>query len=500
MRSKLLRSGGVVLFAAVLLLAVFVAVGNITVDAQVSDAPGDETKYEYYVMEDDFTSKNEADWSYYQRTYTSVGGAAVDPIVIDGNITFNNDYMTADYEGARLMSNVYFSAPSAEEVVFDITFSSRMNGLEHRQSGLSWGLLFGMVRQDSSIGDGCYFRIDAFSRLGLYSGGKKIEPVYKTELQSEALDAYFDPNAAKMLKLRLVGFADRLDVYIDFVGMNNTYSIDDLYMQYYDISCEGYLGYTSHSERLPAFPEAYGISIFSSIAGNTRITDEYEIVSVQMDETSLRTAIVSNNPTILSASTQSRPNLNAYKKGVLFTVESGNALIKNGNQLYINAPGKIVVRAAALRDLTVYDEYEIDAIDLQIESVEIRKEGFEHVTVYTQPIDLVATVKCNSYMAEHSAVEFSVVYGPAEISQNGGQLRILGKGEICIKAQSVFKDSAADVLTFSVTDPDENNLPDTVDKTAGCGSVVQGGAGFAAAAAVLVGAVVCLTLRKKARK
>lgn len=442
----------------------------------------DMNDYEYYILQDDFNGLDESNWTLLQQSYTNNSGDTVNPISIDSYVVFNNDYVFPGYEGARMVSNVYFSSPDEADTIFDISFSTEINSINQRQSQLAWGLLFGMQSQNATLAECNFFRLDAFARFSLYSKGEKVEPDYKTDRERETLGAYPDPHS-KALQVRLLGLNNgTLQVYLGFTSPGYTFDINAVYVEYHDIDLEGYSGIAVNSSRSD-FPAEYGISFYAlSIEGYTFIDDIFEILSVKIDESNLRTAIVSEDPIILLSKVGCKPNLVAYPKNIVYTVIQGDAEIKKNNQLYIKGEGIIKIRAASLQNLEIYDEYEFEATDLEIYSINIVKTAFSDVTVYTQPIDLVATVSCNSFMADHSRVEFSVVAGPAELICDGKQMRITGEGTVIIKALSIYKQDKGEIFSFNVTDPDKNNLASSYNgnSSINCGSVIfLGGNGTA---------------------
>ena len=473
-----------------LIFALVAIILSGTVRFNKTNVKADGENYVPYVLEDNFASLNQGNWSVYQRQYLTSDNPPeyIDVVNISSGITFTNDFTLEDdgYDGARVSSNVYFADdPQNTEVhtVFETSFSVYQNNKENRRVPVSFGILFGMSTKNAKIVESSYFEFDSFC-FYLNVKGERKEPIYLTDVQKNDFGGYIEYDCK--LQARLVATSNgELTVYFAFPDGK---TMDKPFCKFTGLDFDGYLGFmgTSKNPKKPFFSLS-----FDSIRlnGTAVCNNDFTVISCEPETQKLNTAVVSDKPIELTAKVVTSPNLPEYHR-VTYSVISGNAEIKGGNKLYVNGEGEITVRAKSFYNPDIYSDYTFIATDLKISGIEFVTK-FENVTVYTQPIRLTARVTSNSYVPAHNEAQFEVVSGPAEIFC-GKYLKITGTGTVTVKAKSAILENET-TISFTVTDPDEGAMPRKVEpKAQGCGGSVN-----ASSLLTLLGILSIIKLKKK---
>ena len=480
------------IFVSVLILAIVFASGLFAQDkAQAAET---DNEYVGYVLEDNFSEYNAGNWSLYQEPYLSgtVPPQYVNPITVSGGLTIASDYTEsgADYEGARMVSNVRFAKdPSRSDdenyTVFDTSFVVYLNNKSNRQRDISYGVLFGLPEKNASMAQGSYFKLNS-SQFFLYSGGELMEPEYLVEGGSNSLGGYIEYDFK--LEVNLVARSNG-DLYV-YLGFPDGKSITDAYCKYSGLNFEGYLGYmaTSHDVSKTEFSVNFD-SI--KLTGGTIADYNFSVISAACAAGSLTSAIVSEKPIPLAANIVTSPNLPQYHRAT-FSVVSGNAEIRNGDELYIHGTGPIVLRTSAYYDSSVNSDFTFSATDLEISAIKFTN-SFEDITVNTQPFRLIAQVTSNSYIPAHNEVVFEVISGNAEIFCDR-YLKINGAGTVILRATSTLLDDAFTTVTFEVSDPDAAFVPTDGNDSSSCKS---NSGTITKLFAVLLAAAGCMLFGKK---
>lgn len=481
-----------ILVSVLILAAVFAS--GLLVQGNASAAETD-NEYVNYILEDTFTEYNAGNWSLYQEQYLSgtVPPQYVDPISISGGLTIAGDYTEegAEYEGARMVSNVRFAKnPSRSDdenyTIFDTSFVVYLNNKSNRAKDISYGFLFGLPEKDAPSAKGSYFKLNSY-QFFLYSGGELVEPEYLVSGGSNSLGGYIEYDFK--LEVNLVAHSNG-DLYV-YLGFPDGKSITEAYCKYSGLDFEGYLGYmaTSHDADKTEFSVNFD-SI--KLTGGTVADYNFSVISAACAADSLTSAIVSEKPVQLAADIVTSPNLPQYHRAT-FSVVSGNAEIRNGDELYIHGTGPIVLRTSSYYDSSVSSDYTFSATDLQVSEIKFTN-SFENITVNTQPFRLVAQVTSNSYIPAHNEVVFEVISGNAEIFCDK-YLKINGTGTVILRATSSLLDDAFTTVTFEVTDPDAAYVPTEGGGSSSCRSMT--GVSAAPFAILLAAAAGCMLFRKK---
>ena len=464
----------------------------------------EEDPYVNYVLSDTLTEYNAGNWSVYQQPYMSstVPVRYVEPVTFSGGINFSNDFTKRGeaYEGARVMSNVAFSAKAEDaaqeaSTVFDLSFVVYQNNKENRMKDISYGVLCGMPEKDASYTQGLYFELTSH-QFFMYKNGAKVSPEYWSDgkyVTEDALPQTHTKNGFGgyiefdlKLTARLVA---RSDGYLYcYFGFADGKEISEVYCRFGVFDFDGYLGFTatSHVEEKTAFSLNFD-SV--KLSGTTKADYDFNVISASVDTESLTGAVLSERPIALSAEIVTAPNLEEYHRAV-FSVVQGNAEIRNGNMLYLLGEGEVVVRAASYYDPEIYQDYSFRPTDLEVTSIQFTN-NFDGITVNTQPFRLIASVESNSYIPEHNSVRFEVVSGPAEIFCEK-YLKITGPGTVVIRATSSCLDDVFVTQVFEVTDPDAAYLPGAGGEASSSCSASAVGISSAAAAALILAAILLL--------
>lgn len=490
-----IKNNFIKVLVSVMILAAVFSSGVLT---KVSAAEVTSEEYVNYVLNDNFTEYNAGNWSLYQEQYLSgtVPPQYTDPISISGGLTISNDYTekNGEYQGARMVSNVRFaqdpSRPASDNyTIFETSFVVYQNNKENRGRDVSYGFLFGLPEKDSRTEQGAYFKFDS-ACFYLYSEGQLVEPEYANPEDPDSdnsLGGYIEYDFKLEVNLVAKSNGDLL-VYL---GFPDGKSISELFCTYKGLDFEGYVGYmaTSHESQNRVFSVNFD-SI--KLSGGTVADYNFEVVSVSCKADNLASAIVSDKPIPLEAEIITAPNLLQYHRAV-FSVISGEAEIRNGNELYIHSTEPIVVRAQSLYDSSKYSDYTVNAIQLEVSSIEFQN-TFDNITVYTQPFRLIAKVNSNSYLPAHNEVKYEIISGNAEIYCDK-YLKINGAGTVILRATSTLLDEAFTTVTFEVTDPDAAYVPTEEGSASSCRGMVD--VSFFPCALLLAAAGVCILFRKK---
>lgn len=416
------------------------------VDSSVSDSftfTVKELKFENYRLKEGFSKLNESDWTLMDEDKN---------ISIDEGLYISKDFKSDANGSAKLVSNVQFATNPKLDTVFDITFKSDLLGSQFRNPNFSWGLIFGMKDKNALAGDEGvgYVKIDYISTQS-YLGGVKVAPQYKGDRTSENCDVYCESPIG--YTVRIVGNKDgTLDVYRQYSVYEK---ITDKFATYSGFDFNGYVAFTTDSVKATGEGVNNDYSVcFSNVvlSGNVVIDDIYTIDNVVIDKEVFRDAIVSSIPLKCGGVVNSSPNLTVYR-GIEYSLVSGSATMTDG-MLTITGEGKIKVRAQSKLDNTKFEEYEFTAILLQVTNIIVDLKNFEGITNDSQPIELIATLECNSLANKYQSVIWTVTSGNAEVVAN--QLRITGIGEVVLKVQSEYVPEKFKEIKFTVTDADDN--------------------------------------------
>lgn len=218
-----------------------------------------------------------------------------------------------------------------------------------------------------------------------------------------------------------------------------------------------------------------------------------ESLSVQLDETYIASAVVSDIPVELSAKVLNGDGNYVYGKELVWSVTSGEEIaeIRDGNLLYVTGEGSFTVRAALADDESICDHCECVSNQLTFSNVRILSK-IENVTVYTQPVFLTGSIEVEGIDFPedvHYELCYEVTEGPGYVSV-GNYLYFTGEGTVKLLAYSRYDRSVSVLLEIPVTDPDkgldadesEEFFQGNLQAEGGCSSVLSGGAAMSAVA------------------
>ena len=463
---------------------------------------------------DDLTSYNEGNWSKRDPFGT---------VSFGGSILFTNDRADREtnYEGARLVSNTKFVGGNG--TVFDMSFvpyvinnykgsadpEQVQLGLTHIRLNreMSFGVLFGMPTQNAPLSQVNYLRISP-PAVELYVGGEKAEPI--ADASSDAptdSTSYMDIDDPNTVRLKVEEDDDpateNLGTVTVYVGNARGHSIDTPLAVYENVPIEGFVAFTTNSYNIDAVDLPLGFRGVSLTGCVVRDFNDFDVLSVSLDKSNLRNAVVSEKPIALSGKVISKPNIAEFHD-VVYSVKGGNASVE-GNLLTVRSEETFTVRMTSKYNQRVYDEYTVTPKVLRIDDISIVTDGFEGLTVYSQPVLLSAIVTSNyNYIRELNEVTYTVVSGPAEVftyysvtsDAYLSQLRVTGAGKVVLRATSTVLDDAYDEVTFTVTDPEKQKKG-----CGGCKGSIAGVAGGMTAGVLLLATACCLLLRlRRTRK
>ncbi len=447
------------------------AVGNVSVLAKSVVRPDisatinfeifDYDSYNYYTHET-FAGRgklNAGTW----ETYTT-DTSDITQITTNDSLCFVNAYNDGN-DVNKAVLDIPFSNNFDTGIVFDVTFTTFSTADEEiqRSTAFKWGFMFGMQSHEDTIFDSNvgYIEITS-STASVYLGGKAITPHYVTQptnefevYATENLCAYADYN--QPLTVRLVAKTDgtlelyRGQQYTTWDVKKYTY-LEDLFATYSGFDFNGYTAFFTNTTEDYAEYE-YLVSIKDLyVNGNYLFTDnDFEILSIEVDDAKLSDVLDTAVPIDIIGKVVSKPNIGFYHDFEL-SVERGNAFINENNQLITRGAEDIVIRITSKHDQKKFKDYNIRIGEFNISKISIVKEKFENVNNDTQPIDLIALVDANTYLEKYKAVKFEVLTDNAEIVCD--QLRILGTGEVTIKATSIYDPTKSETFTFIVADAD----------------------------------------------
>lgn len=210
-----------------------------------------------------------------------------------------------------------------------------------------------------------------------------------------------------------------------------------------------------------------------------------------LDTTYLQEAVVSAQPITLSADLRDSKNVRIYGKTIRYSVTAPNGIaeIKDGNKLYIRQAGDFTVRAEYAEDSTVYIEFSSTAYRLTFSDVEL-KNDFSDITVYTPPIRLQSSIRVDGIelpSQAHYLCVYSVVSGNAALYCDEF-LKITGVGAVEIQVASRYDATVSKTVAFTVTDPDEGRVAESLENalqsTGGKGGCASAPAALAVCAVV----------------
>ena len=221
---------------------------------------------------------------------------------------------------------------------------------------------------------------------------------------------------------------------------------------------------------------------------------------IEIDETYVKEAIVSEVPIELSAVAKNSDRRILFGEEIVFTVKNGDGVAKVENGLLtVSDEGSFILRAEMKSNPSVFKEVECVAYKAVFSNVTILS-SLENVTVYSQPVYLAGRIDVEGidFPADaHYELRYEVTEGPAEIYSERW-LRFTGAGKVTVRAYSRFDPSVYAEKSVTVADPDENsdtsskgeNLSqkDVTAKRGGCGAGISSCSGvlFAAVALTIV--------------
>lgn len=398
---------------------------------------------ESYTVEDEFYSFDEGIWTLtdpYERTNFGAG------------FDIRGDYTEDGYNGVKLVSNVRFSGLGDDRVVFDMTV--RSYGHQRYNYDDRWGFAFGLPEKTSDVNDeGVGFLWMSTIGMGLTVGGREITPDYVRPYNNGGTIRYLDSAVYvdtynEAFVIRLVAYKDgTLELYRTQAGHE---SLDELKARWTGLDFNGYVALATSSPYNATYTETSGANFREfSITGTALDDGSAEVTQLRIDrDVFLRVAQV--EPALeLKAFVSAAPSFDKYKE-VLWEVVSGPATITDG-YITFSAPGEVTIRATAKEDPTKTDTYTFTVENFYVNSVSIIESLFEGVTDFTQPIELekAAELDCSLATPKYNVVDWEVVSGPAEVQ--AGRLRILGTGEVTVRAYARYDTSKTDEITFRVT-------------------------------------------------
>lgn len=221
---------------------------------------------------------------------------------------------------------------------------------------------------------------------------------------------------------------------------------------------------------------------------------------IEIDETYIKEAIVSEVPIELSAVAKNSDRRILFGEEIVFKVTSGDNVAKAENGfLTVSDEGSFTLRAEMKSNPSVFKEVECTAYKAVFSNVAILS-SLENVTVYSQPVYLTGRIEVEGidFPADaHYELKYEVTEGPAEIYSERW-LKFTGAGKVTVRAYSRFDPSVYAEKSVTVTDPDENaqtspkgeelSQKDVTAKSGGCGAGISscGGVLFAAVATAIV--------------
>lgn len=387
---------------------------------------------------------------------------------------FSNSFNNPDDPKAipKLVYNIPLTSNANTGMVFDISFiENKLLGINNQDT--FFGFMFGMPTKDAHCDDENvgYLKFTK-TLIEVYHSGKKIS---STKLIETPMD--FAYNFQLPVKVRVVGYSDgTLELYVGKEYSMYKINVEDLYARYEGFNLNN--TYVSFFTNVDKAKEGERNNDFSIRVSNVNVfsqtmldADCVQVQEVVYDDSALQNLFAIANPVPIDYYILANYNISAFTEGEIKII-SGQAEVK-GNSIVFNTPGKVTFRIVSKFDNSKYKDVTVDIKQLDIEKITIKTEKFENVTIDTQPIDLIATVKANTYLEKYLAVTFSVVSGKAEIVHK--QLRILGTGDVTIRATSNADPTKYAEFTFTVSNADaELNVvqPNDNEKSFSCNSVV----------------------------
>lgn len=187
-----------------------------------------------------------------------------------------------------------------------------------------------------------------------------------------------------------------------------------------------------------------------------------ESLSVQLDETYIASAVVSDIPVELSAKVLNGDGNYVYGKELVWSVTSGEEIaeIRDGNFLYVTGEGIFTVKAALADDESICDHCECVSNQLTFSNVRILSK-IENVTVYTQPVFLTGSIEVEGIDFPedvHYELCYEVTEGPGYVSV-GNYLYFTGEGTVKLLAYSRYDRSVSVLLEFPSPIPTRDWTP-----------------------------------------
>ena len=428
----------------------------------------DQTRCDYRLVENFQDTLVPEDWTVMNAPEGSVSA--------NGGLMFRNAYSDAQSNTyPKAVFNIAFTNNPLTGVVFDVTFTARQGS----RTGIPFGFMFGMPDQNANFNSpGVGSIIFTSTWANVYMGGELQQPHYVTTGTGNEWYGHDDGFAYihdLPLTVRLVGKENgTLELYMGMSYEDYSVEIDKLFATYDDMNIEGFVGFFSN---VAADHGAYSATIRNLTLGGNFLYDEEdcEVTRITVNEDALTGLLYTPQPIDVGVQVFARPNLSVFREYTL-TVEEGPAYIDEQGMLQLTGPGKVKIRYASVTNPAVFGETTFEVGELIISSITIDKTKFESVTTDSQPIDLIATMVCNTYLPKYQNVIFTVVSGNAEIV--GKQLRITGSGPVVLRATAESQPDKYEEFTFNVADADAQYQP--AGTGGGCNSSAAANAGWGA--------------------
>lgn len=411
-----------------------------------------------------------------------------DTLTFDGKATFSQSFNTAEGNLPKLAFNMPVYA-NGDGVVFDITFSAKKTEGKINEA-VNFGFMFGMPSIDAEITDEKvgYLNFTA-TDIQMYRAGSLVQS--QTDIKNRIDFAYIK---SSITTVRLIAKDDgTLQLYVGKQYEDYSVSIEQLYATYSGFDFNNtYLAFVTNETFNSQTEKEFSVYI-SDVKLDTCISIDFSTIDLDIvfDETSLSEVFVSEDPIEIVHEVSTRYSYSPFIETEIQIV-SGQASVLD-DCIIFHTHGDVSFRIISAFDKSIYKEYSVNVKKVEIESVVIDKQKFVDLTSDSQPLDLIAEVKGNSSKKEHLAYTFNVISGKAEIVYN--QLRLLGPGEVVIRATSVVDPTKYEQFAFTVADANKDYIKISFEQNNGqtvfivVGSVVVG--------LLLTGLVVVLVKKKK---
>ncbi|MDE6398064.1 MAG: hypothetical protein K2L51_01955 [Clostridiales bacterium] len=266
-------------------------------------------------------------------------------------IAFSNEHGAGD--GARVAGNYAFVADSAQDVVFDVTFTGFYAGADTRWINIFAGLAFGLSNKTDDFSQATFVGIGNLETTVISHGVKDDSHTQNCTIFAEAYN--------ERVTMRVVGKKDgTVTIYRGYrqPDPNDNYavkeeSIEEVWATLTGCKVDGYI--------------AFGIYNYSDFSGNFtfnlvdfdakgRIDGSVTpAVSVKLNDSEFPYTFAGMPSLPLDCAVHVAPSGAGFSNLVNYSVVSGAATV-SGGKLDITGGGSITLRATSVANPAVYDE------------------------------------------------------------------------------------------------------------------------------------------------